>query len=131
MLPVLNINPVRPEHFYPPRQAQFVRATATRKKLSLTDLLPLEIVITDLEAGYSAIAPIPVRLESAGHGFLASFNAANIHTSGETLLEAARNLRSLILDIFDSLEREKDELGAGPQRQFAALMRYVRKDDPQ
>ena len=133
MSAVLNIQPVQDSHFYRPRNARLVgtRATATRSKLSLTDLLPLDIVLTDLETGYVAIAPIPVRLERAGDGFEASFTAANIHTSAETLLDAMRNLRSLIMDVFDSLLAEQTVLGPGPQRQLAILLRYVKKDDPQ
>jgi len=92
-------------------------------------LLPLDIVITELEHGYSAIAPIPVRIERMGESYLASFNAANIHTSEESLLDAMRNLRSLILDVFDSLLAEQAVLGPGPQQQLSTLLRYVQKDD--
>jgi len=113
------------------RKARFVRATPTLKKLSLTTLLPLDIVITELESGYSALAPIPIRIERVGDDYLASFNAANIHTSGETLLEAVRGIKSLILDVFDSLIAEQSALGTGPQRQLATLLQYVRKDSPQ
>ncbi|MFS8084856.1 MAG: hypothetical protein ACMG6H_04445, partial [Acidobacteriota bacterium] len=120
-----------PNQLYRKRKATFVGASATRGSLAVTSESPLEIVLTELEAGYSALVPIPVSIEHVGDDYLASFNAANIHTTGETLMDAARNLRSLILDIFDSLVAERSALGPGPQRQLSTLLRYVKKDDPQ
>lgn len=131
MSTVFNVRPVQTAQFYSPRKARFVSSTATRGKLSLTDLLPLDIVITDLDTGYAAIVPIPVRIARVGDSYEAGFSAANIHTSAETLIGAVRNLRSLILDVFDSLVTEQAVLGPGPQHQLATLLRYVKKDDPQ
>lgn len=126
MSAVLNIDPVRASR----QSAKFV-GTATRGRITLTDFSPLEIVLKDLEPGYSTLRPIPVQIERLDRGYIASFNAANVHTSGESLIDAARNLRSLILDVFDSLLSERSALGPGPERQLATLLRYVKKDDPQ
>ena len=59
---------------------------------------------------------------------IASFFDANIHASGDTEEEAFRNLKSLILDTFDSLSAEPaHRLGPEPTRQLAVLRQFVRK----
>lgn len=88
-------------------------------------LAALDIRLTELEKGYKVLMPIPVKIVHSGDSFLASFEEANIHASGETWSGAALNLKSLILDIYDSLITETAPLGPGPKRQLATLLRYV------
>lgn len=76
---------------------------------------------------YSLLKPMSVLIEDTEDGYLASFFDANIGTSGETEQEAFENLKSLVLDIFDSLSREAPErLGPEPSRQLAVLRSFIR-----
>jgi predicted RNase H-like HicB family nuclease len=76
---------------------------------------------------YEVLKPIPVEIEADGDSFVATFRDASISTSGDTEQEAFENLKSLILDIFDSLRREPDEnLGPVPRRQLAVLRDVIR-----
>lgn len=71
---------------------------------------------------YKVLLPINVVIEPAEGGFVATFYDANISASGETEHEAFENLKSLTLDIFDSLRREaRERLGPEPARQLAVL----------
>ena len=76
---------------------------------------------------YQLSSPISVTVEEDGTGsFVASFFDANIGTSGENEQEAFENLKSLILDVFDSLNREAPaKLGPEPRRQLAVLRRFI------
>lgn len=95
-------------------------------RVQINQLTVLTILITELERGYKALQPIPVRIEKSGDAYVASFEEANIHASGETWASAALALKSLILDIYDSLIGETAALGPGPKRQLATLLRYVK-----
>lgn len=77
---------------------------------------------------YQLLAPIRVTLETDGHeGCLASFFDANISTTGDTEQEAFDNLKNLILDVFDSLGKERPErLGPEPRRQLEVLRSLIR-----
>jgi hypothetical protein len=75
---------------------------------------------------YTLLKPMSVLIEDSEDGYLASFFDANIGTSGETEQEAFENLKSLVLDIFDSLSREAPErLGPEPARQLAVLRSFI------
>lgn len=77
---------------------------------------------------YELKAPIRVTLEEGDSGmFTASFYDANIETSGENEQEAFDNLKNLILDVYDSLMKEKPgKLGPGPKRQLDVLRSFIR-----
>lgn len=76
---------------------------------------------------YEVLKPIRVEIEADGESFVATFRDASISTSGDTEQEAFENLKSLILDIFDSLRREPAEnLGPVPRRQLAVLRDVIR-----
>jgi predicted RNase H-like HicB family nuclease len=67
-------------------------------------------------------------IQPSEEGFSAGFFDANIHASGDTEEEALRNLKSLILDVFDSLSAEPPkDLGPQPARQLAVLNEFVAK----
>jgi len=76
---------------------------------------------------YQLPSPISVSVEEDADGsFLVSFFDANISTTGENEQEAFENLKSLILDVFDSLNREDPaKLGPEPRRQLAVLRRFI------
>jgi predicted RNase H-like HicB family nuclease len=76
---------------------------------------------------YQLSSPISVTVEEDAAGsFVASFFDANISTTGENEQEAFENLKSLILDVFDSLNREAPaKLGPEPRRQLAVLRRFL------
>ena len=77
---------------------------------------------------YELRRPLLIILQREDQGFIAGFFDANIHASGDTEEEAFRNLKSLILDVFDSLRAESPEnLGPEPKRQLAVLREFIRK----
>ncbi len=75
---------------------------------------------------YGLIRPIPTVIQPAESGFSAGFFDANVHATGDNEEEALRNLKGLILDVFDSLSREPARnLGPEPRRQLAVLQEFV------
>jgi hypothetical protein len=79
---------------------------------------------------YRVIRPIPVVIQPEGDEFSANFFDANIGTAGDTQEEAFSNLRSLILDTFDSLEAENsDALGPEPSSQLAVLREFLARQE--
>lgn len=76
---------------------------------------------------YTLLRPISVTIVNSGsEGLIASFPDANISTEGDNEQEAFENLKSLILDTFDSLDREAFEnLGPEPRRQLAVLRSFI------
>ena len=93
-----------------------------------TSPLPLEaqnelaVIQTFEPEPYELLRPITVSISEDGDGYMATFYDANISTTGDTEQEAFENFKNLILDVFDSLEREPSErLGPEPRRQLAVL----------
>ena len=77
---------------------------------------------------YELRRPLVVLVQPEEEGFTASHFDANLHASGDTEEEAFRNLKSLVLDVFDSLCAEPPEqLGPEPKRQFAVLKEFIHK----
>jgi predicted RNase H-like HicB family nuclease len=76
---------------------------------------------------YHLSSPISVTVEEDAAGnFVASFFDASISATGENEQEAFENLKSLILDTFDSLNREAlAKLGPEPRRQLAVLRSFI------
>ena len=58
---------------------------------------------------YQLVRQILTVIQPSEGGYIASFFDANVHASGDTEEEALRNLKSLILDVFDSLSAEPTE----------------------
>src|SRR5260221_4772674 len=124
-MPELQVNFINPKIFFYSHDMSFVPTSSSAASTTQTPeidavgdikigLESLGVTIKQLEQGYRALKPIPLTIEHHPSGYIASFEAANIHTSGETLIQAAQNLKSLILDIFDSLTAERlDKLGPG------------------
>ncbi len=77
---------------------------------------------------YELLKTFFVSVHSVEGGFEASWYDANIHTSGENEEEAVSNLKSLILDFFDSLSKEPPErLGVEPKRQLSVINSYIKR----
>jgi hypothetical protein len=77
---------------------------------------------------YDLLKPILVSVQAVDDEFEAGWFDANIHTTGENEEEAVSNLKSLILDYFDSFSKEPNEkLGIEPQRQFAVIKTFIAK----
>ena len=69
---------------------------------------------------------IPVSLTEISDGYIASFVEANIHSSGETELEAIDNLRTLITDFYTRLSGLAPSLlGPMPAKQFSILRSFI------
>ena len=69
---------------------------------------------------------IPVSLTETSDGYIASFVEANIHSSGESELEAIDNLRTLITDFYTRLSGLAPSLlGPMPAKQFSILRSFI------
>ena len=128
--------------------AKLASDVAEKKKLELRFNL-FEILINEfqirlhkLESAQTKIVPINtfapepyelldtflVSVQSVEGGFEAGWYDANIHTTGENEEEAVSNLKSLILDFFDSLSKEHHEkLGIEPKRQLAVIKTFIKR----
>ncbi len=83
-------------------------------------------VTTFVPEPYDVRKTIIVTIRPDETGFVASFFDANIHASGDIEEEALRNLKSLILDVFDSLCAEPTgKLGPEPKRQLKVLREFL------
>ena len=88
-------------------------------------------IITDLgEAGYRLLKPILIEIQQSEEcdSYIASFPSANIYGSGKSLKEAKDNLRSLILDFFDTLSNNETTLGKSPKDELRTLQQYIVHD---
>jgi predicted RNase H-like HicB family nuclease len=71
---------------------------------------------------------MPVVVQPADSGFVATFFDANVSMSGETQEEAVDNLRGLLVDLLEDLQSEPAEhLGPEPRRQLHALKAVMRR----
>ena len=85
-------------------------------------------VIMALEPPFAVIKPIPVTIEKTDDGYVASFEDANVNSSGDTWDEAVSNLKYLLVDLFDDLVAEPtNTLGPAVQRQIEVMKLFVRK----
>ena len=77
---------------------------------------------------YEMLGRIEVLLEPMGDEFMATFLDANISAGGVTDVDALANLKSAILDVFDSLENtDPNRLGPEPRSQLAVLRGLLRR----
>ena len=75
---------------------------------------------------YRLLKPITVQVKCLGDDdFLASFHAANMAISGDSVQEAFQNLAAHILDVLEVLEQEESTLGPEPARQLAVLRDHI------
>lgn len=135
----IQINFINPNNFFESHSTTFAEPNASQPyarwvfgntpDVARIRLTSLEILIPELEKGYKALQPIPAKIQELGNSYLASFEEANISASGETWTSATINLKSLLLDIYDSLISETSALSRPAQRQLATLLRYVQKDN--
>jgi len=89
--------------------------------------MPLATHISNFEPElYDVKITMPVIVRPLSDGYEANFFDANIHASGDTEEEALRNLKALILDVYDSLSSmQPGELGPEPSRQLRVLNRFI------
>jgi hypothetical protein len=128
--------------------AKLVSEIANKKKLELRFNL-LEILANDLQVRiyklensrpeivaintfapelYELLKPILVSVHAVEEEFEAGWFDANIHAMGENEEEAVSNLKSLILDYFDSFSKEPvEKLGIEPKRQLAVIKTFIQR----
>ena len=88
----------------------------------------LVVPITTLEPEpFDLLRNIPVVVQQTDDGYLATFFDANIGITGDTKEEAVANLRVLLADVFEELEREEARLGPHLVRQFAVLRSFMKR----
>jgi hypothetical protein len=87
----------------------------------------MKVVITSFAPEpYSLVRHIETLIEPIADSFVASFSDANVSASGDNQQEAFDNLKSLILDVYDSLHAESpSRLGPESKRQLAVLESYL------
>lgn len=132
-----------------PRLIQKLAASITERKKQELRFNLLEILTKDLHSRiqklecaqtkivpidtfapepYVLLKPFRVSVQAVHNGFEAGWFDANIHTGGANEEEAVSNLKSLILDFFDSLSNEPVEtLGPEPKRQLAVIKTFVQR----
>src|SRR5262245_42458144 len=62
------------------------------------------------DPAYTLAAPIALTLERSGSSVIASFEAANVHMSGDTIQQAIDGALSHMLDLFEMLDANKADL---------------------
>ena len=102
-----------------------LKARVNKLESAQTKIIPIN---TFAPEPYELLKTIFVTVQSVEDEFEAGWYDANIHTSGENEEEAVSNLKSLILDYFDSFSKEPAEkLGIEPKRQFAIIKTFIAK----
>ncbi len=76
---------------------------------------------------FELLRTIPVVVQPTADGYLATFFDANIGITGDTMEESVANLRVLLVDVFEELEREETELGPQLVRQLAVLRGFMKR----
>ncbi len=76
---------------------------------------------------FNLLRDIPVVVQSTDDGFLATFFDANIGMTGDTREEAVANLKVLLVDVFDELDRDEGQLGPQLVRQLAVLRSFMKR----
>jgi len=71
--------------------------------------------------------PLPIGFEEAEGTVVAYSHDFENYASGETEYEALDELRKVIVDDYESLEREADRLGPVPSRVFARMTSLIRR----
>ncbi len=76
---------------------------------------------------FSLKKPIPILVRPHDGEFLASLSDANINISGETATEAFTSIKSLILDIWERLQKLSTTTSLGPrlEERLAVLREYI------
>ena len=88
----------------------------------------LVVPITTLDPEpFDLLRDIPVVVQPTDDGFLATFFDANIGMTGDTREEAVTNLRLLLVDVFDELEKEEARLGPPLVRQLGVLRGFMKR----
>jgi len=87
------------------------------------------VLLTSLQSPYLKLTrDLPVALQPAEEGFIATYFDANISMSGDTEIEAFDNLRTFIIDTFEFLSSQPvDSLGPEPLRQLRLLQSFVQR----
>jgi hypothetical protein len=90
------------------------------------DVPSVVVPITTLEPEpFDLLRSIPVVVQPTVDGYLATFFDANIGITGDTREESVANLRLLLVDVFEELEREEAQLGPQLVRQLAVLRGFM------
>jgi len=97
-----------------------------RYRDSQSEVIPITTLAPESVA---VLRDIPVVVRPTEDGFLATLFDANIGMTGDTQEEAVENLKALLVDVFEQLEREENQLGPGPQRQLATLRSFIKRQD--
>lgn len=106
-------------------EARLRRIEKNTERFRASQIVPITTVAPE---PYEIRRPLFVTVEPSGEEFVASFFDANVYATGDTEEEAVSNLRTVLLDVFDSLSSEPEEsLGPEPARQLAVLRQFILK----
>ena len=112
--------------FFPEFEKRFQHIERELKRLQSSNV---SVISTFAPEPYDVLHPIYVSIHQTDRDeYSASFTDANLHASGDTESEAFENLKSLMLDVYDSLAMEKEEdLGPEPKKQLSILQSFLSK----
>jgi predicted DNA-binding antitoxin AbrB/MazE fold protein len=93
-----------------------------------SDSQSVVVPITTLQPEpFDLFRDVPVVVQPTDDGYLATFFDANIGMTGDTKEESVANLRMLLVDVFEELEKEEAQLGPHPARQLAVLRSFMKR----
>ena len=100
-----------------------------RRLADLEEKRPVCVPVQSLSPEpYKVTRPFSVLVQASGDEYIATFFDANLSASGETQEEAVRNLKDIIVIVFESLtEHDDKQLGIGPARQLKVLGQFLRR----
>ena len=111
------------------RKRRFQRQADVKGSLAQpSDSQSVVVPITTLQPEpFDLLRDIPVVVQPTDDGYLATFFDANISMTGDTQEEAVANLRMLLVDVFEELQKEEAQLGPHPARQLAVLHSFMKR----
>jgi hypothetical protein len=110
------------------REVEAEVATLKKEFAGYRDSQSVVIPVTTLAPEpVTVLREIPVVVRPTEDGYQATLFDANIGMTGDTQEEAVENLKVLLVDVFEDLERDEDRLGPGPQRQLSVLTTFLKR----
>ena len=101
-----------------------------QKKLAAISAQPFTVFLTTMPEPFILLKDVPVLIQPTGDDFVATLIDAGISATGDTEVEAAWNLKDIMVQKFIALESLSEQtLGKSPKRQLAVLKMLIRQGE--